>query len=89
MRPRSCVVLEPNLLTPISPFPAANDGRHQVFTSTIIPPTPHQVTNMPPKVTVTPDEDVKFLLTIIKLAGVGTVRLQALTPIPSTNISPA
>lgn len=44
---------------------------------------------MPPKVTVTPDEDVKFLLTIIKLAGVGTVRLQALTPIPSTNISPA
>lgn len=30
---------------------------------------------MPPKVTVTPDEDVKFLLTIIKLAGVGTVRI--------------
>lgn len=30
---------------------------------------------MPPKVTVTPDADVKFLLTIIKLAGVGTVRI--------------
>ncbi|KAM0719186.1 hypothetical protein Q7P37_005091 [Cladosporium fusiforme] len=27
---------------------------------------------MPPKATVNPDEDVKFLLTIIKLAGVGT-----------------
>lgn len=33
---------------------------------------------MPPKVTVTPDEDVKFLLTIIKLAGVGTVLIPAL-----------
>lgn len=44
---------------------------------------------MPPKVTVTPDEDVKFLLTILKLVGIGTVSLQALTLIPSTDNSPA